>query len=189
MSYIPTEWKDLPDITTPITAQRLNKIEQAIANILLEAHPIGSYYWSSDNTDPATLFGGTWVQVKDKFILAAGDKYSAGKTGGNEKHSHTQASTTGSTTLTAAQSGVPAHNHNVTINRSDPQYKGLTGGGLVYSNGQILTTPNTGYTETIATANNTAKNATQGHTHTLGSTNSASNMPPYEVAYCWKRTA
>ena len=38
----------------------------------LDAYPVGSYYISSVSTSPATLFGGTWVQVQDRMIIAAG---------------------------------------------------------------------------------------------------------------------
>lgn len=42
-------------------------------NFLNLVYPVGSIYWSSNNTNPATLFGGTWQQIKDRFVLAAGD--------------------------------------------------------------------------------------------------------------------
>lgn len=38
-------------------------------------------------TDPNTIYSGTtWEQKKDVFILAAGDTYSAGSTGGEAQH-------------------------------------------------------------------------------------------------------
>lgn len=52
-------------------------------------YPIGSYYWSSVATNPKDLFGGEWEQIKDKFVLAAGDTYSAGGTGGEATHTLT----------------------------------------------------------------------------------------------------
>jgi hypothetical protein len=61
-------------------------------------HPVGSVYQSTDSTSPADLFGGTWEQVKDVFLLAAGDSHAAGSTGGEETH-----------TLTKAE--LPDHNH------------------------------------------------------------------------------
>lgn len=45
-------------------------------------HPVGSIYTSTVSTDPGDLFGGTWEQIKDVFLLAAGDTYDAGDTGG-----------------------------------------------------------------------------------------------------------
>jgi hypothetical protein len=49
-------------------------------------HPVGSIYQSTDPTSPADLFGGTWEQIKDRFLLAAGDSHEAGTTGGEEEH-------------------------------------------------------------------------------------------------------
>ena len=61
-------------------------------------YPIGSLYWSSKDTNPATLFGGTWVQIKDKFILACGDTYINGATGG-------------SSTVNLTIEQIPSHTH------------------------------------------------------------------------------
>ena len=52
-------------------------------------YPVGSIYMSVNNTNPATLFGfGTWEQIKDTFLLSAGDTYTAGDTGGSTNHLH-----------------------------------------------------------------------------------------------------
>lgn len=61
-------------------------------------HPVGSIFQSTDSTSPADLFGGTWEQIKDVFLLAAGDSHAAGSTGGEETH-----------TLTKTE--LPDHNH------------------------------------------------------------------------------
>lgn len=50
-------------------------------------YPIGSIYISTVDTNPSILFGfGTWVQIKDKFLLASGDVYEAGTVGGEAEH-------------------------------------------------------------------------------------------------------
>ena len=62
-------------------------------------YPVGSIYMSVNSTDPSTLFPGTtWEQLKDRFLLGAGDTYTAGDTGGEASH-----------TLTVEE--LPAHNH------------------------------------------------------------------------------
>ena len=71
-----------------------------ISSLLERVYPVGSIYMSVNSTDPGTLFGGTWQRLKDRFLLAAGDSYAAGAAGGEASH-----------TLTAAESGVPAHAH------------------------------------------------------------------------------
>ena len=54
-------------------------------------HPVGSIFQSTDATSPAELFGGTWEQIKDVFLLSAGDSHAAGSTGGEETHTLTKA--------------------------------------------------------------------------------------------------
>lgn len=50
---------------------------------LQSVYPVGAVYISTADTDPGTLFGfGTWERIKDRFLLAAGDVYAAGATGG-----------------------------------------------------------------------------------------------------------
>lgn len=60
--------------------------------------PVGSIYLSASEISPETLFGGTWQRVKDRFLLAAGDVYETGETGGEAQH-----------TLSKAE--MPAHTH------------------------------------------------------------------------------
>ena len=55
----------------------------------LSMYPIGSIYRSVKSTDPSELFGGTWELLKDVFLMAAGDSYPAGSTGGEAEHALT----------------------------------------------------------------------------------------------------
>jgi len=64
-------------------------------------YPIGSIYMSVNNVNPSTLFGGTWEQIKDKFLLSAGDTYTLGSTGGSATHNLTLSQLPSGTTLTA----------------------------------------------------------------------------------------
>lgn len=73
-------------VTQAVTQAATQAVTQAVADAKVAAHPVGSYYWSSESTDPSTLFGGTWEQVKDRFVLAAGDSYAVGATGGEATH-------------------------------------------------------------------------------------------------------
>lgn len=85
--------------------QLLQAIQKMMSISSLAAHPVGSLYWTSSTENPAVTFGGgTWTQIKDKFILAAGDTYTNGATGGaatvtlttNEMPSHSHGGATGS---------------------------------------------------------------------------------------------
>lgn len=53
--------------------------------LLDRTYPVGSIYLSTAATDPGTLFGGTWERIEDRFLLAAGDTYKAGATGGESE--------------------------------------------------------------------------------------------------------
>ena len=75
-------------------------------------YPIGSIYMSVNNVNPTTLFGGTWVQMKDKFLLGAGDTYTNGNIGGEATHKLTY-------------DEMPSHNHGVS------GYWGTVGGGQI----------------------------------------------------------
>lgn len=72
----------------------------AKTEIINAVYPVGSIYMSINNTNPSTLFGGTWVQIEDTFLLACGTTYTAGDTGGEAEH-----------TLTVAE--MPSHTHSM----------------------------------------------------------------------------
>ena len=75
------------------------KNESSVNSITLsDVYPIGSIYMSVNATNPSTLLGGSWEQIKDRFLLASGTTYKAGATGGAATH-----------TLTVNE--IPAHNH------------------------------------------------------------------------------
>lgn len=66
-------------------------------------YPVGAVYISRSATHPSEVFGcGSWEQIKDKFILAAGDTYTSGSTGGEATH-----------TLTVSE--MPSHTHSLKI--------------------------------------------------------------------------
>lgn len=62
---------------------------------------VGEIVITTDNASPASNYGGTWEQIKDVFLLAAGDTYTAGSTGGEATH-----------TLTLSE--MPSHSHTFT---------------------------------------------------------------------------
>ena len=78
----------------------------------LDAYPIGAIYLTTNNsTSPASLFGGTWERIKDRFLLGAGDTYTAGDTGGEATH-----------TLTINE--MPKHRHEIKVIGSNTEWQG-----------------------------------------------------------------
>lgn len=128
--------------------------------ILDVVYPVGSIYMSTNNTSPATRFGGTWTQIKDKFLLAAGDTYTAGSTGGTATNQLRAliGAINGRTDYIGYQAvdAVPGQSY----------YFGLTSSGIAIS----------------------SENHSTMVTDSAGNTN-INNLPPYEVVYMWKRTA
>ena len=152
----------LVDARTPTShTHTSNQVTDLIDTI----YPVGSIYMSVSNTSPSILFGGTWEQIKDTFLLASGSSYSNGSTGGEATH-----------TLTTNE--MPQHTH------SPPTWVHYTS-----------TNGNTGsYNVTRATGNNgntyvgsaPQTNKDVGYT---GGGQAHENMPPYLAVNVWKRTA
>lgn len=66
------------------SAAELSQLKNEIINYWETIYPVGAIYISIAAQSPAEIFGGTWEQIKDRFLLAAGDSYAAGSTGGHE---------------------------------------------------------------------------------------------------------
>lgn len=130
-------------------------------------YPVGAIYMSVSSTSPATLFGGTWEQLSNRFLVGAGTTYTAGSTGGSASHSHT----TGDHTLTIDE--IPSHNHTVYL-RSDVGIVSTL--GLKAESGQSM-------------PSDIIYDTGGGQAHNHGDTSTESNLPPYLAVYMWKRTA
>ena len=136
-------------------------VANEIKKILLQIYPIGSIYLSFNNINPHNLFGGTWERIEDRFLLAAGNKYSVGSTGGEAEHK-----------LTVAE--MPSHSHNSFISTENGKYFGVlegSGGWL----GQVL----------VGWGNKVKENVL----FSAGGSQPHNNMPPYVSVYMWKRVS
>lgn len=135
-----------------------NLLQKAAVNG--QSHPVNSLYMSTSSTEPAALFGGTWERIEDVFILAAGDTYPAGSTGGEATHILTLSELPSAELLITSPLGQTLAS----------EYGGETGplGGV---------SPNTGNPSYEYKANLNGEN--QPH----------NNMPPYLTVYVWKRIA
>jgi microcystin-dependent protein len=58
----------------------------AFVNFLDIIYPVGSIYISVDSLSPASIIGGSWEQIKGRFLLGSGNGYSVLSTGGEEEH-------------------------------------------------------------------------------------------------------
>lgn len=145
-------------------------VENVLNVIMQQIYPVGSIYISVKSTSPASLFGGTWERIEDRFLLAAGDTYTAGRTGGEAEH-----------TLINAE--IPAVNGSITmhhaaigtnINMVDGCF---TGDSIVqgsYRQGGTLLNADTVSVGKILYSNG-------------GGNQAHNNMPPYLTVFIWKR--
>ena len=135
--------------------------------ILNAVYPIGSIYMSVNSTNPSTLFGGTWAQLKDRFLLGCGDTYSNGDTGGYSNHSHDR----GNMYIKLYDEG------SGTVWMGAPED---VGGYWGVSRAVFASERDPASYPGYAFRNGLAVN---------GETGSQSSMPPYLAVYMWKRTA
>lgn len=121
-------------------------------------YPIGSIYISTNSTNPHDLFGGTWEQLRDRFLLGCGTKEN-GTIGGEENH-----------TLTVAE--MPSHYHAYATYQNGYPSSHQEDGNYITPVGKIPYSPDVySGTESSSTGSNISHN----------------NMPPYLAVYMWKR--
>ena len=188
MAYVKTVWTN--DVTQ-LNADNLNHIEQGIEDATQAAdlsaiidliYPVGVFLETVDGDfNPNTAYTGTtWIQCDGGIMLvSAGGTYAVTsnmKDGGDAE-----------VTLTAAQSGMPAHSHGpyaegygymmAKHDVSAGNMESQSGSGRYYPY-QTVSDTNL-YARPTATGTAAARNATSAH----------NNMPPYKVVYRWQRTA
>lgn len=142
----------------------------------LQMYPVGSIYMSVNSTSPASLFGGTWEQIKGRFLIGTGapenndDGASPGdyniapeSTGGEAEHAHTLASAYACTCISGNALHYSYRNNTLAV--FTPQWKGV-------------------FEITEASTSDQNYPADIG-----GQTDEESNMPPYLAVYMWKRVS
>ena len=181
----------LSDARTPLAHTHLSSDVTDLIDVI---YPVGSIYMSVNSVNPSTLFGGTWEQIKDTFLLSSGDTYSNGATGG-------------SATVSLSASQMPRHNHSTNAHSHSTNDSGeyfVTSTQSTANNTRVAYSSSgnrmvDGFNTTNSIFHHRANTNSQApstkYTGGTGSTESASNgsahenMPPYLVVNIWKRTA
>ena len=162
---IETNWEDIKDKPTTFPPTPHNHISSEITDLINTIYPVGSIYMSVNSTSPATLFGGTWVQLTDTFLYA---------------------SNTADTNSTTATGGESTH----TLIESELPYIEGTFPHIAY--GQNKVSGHTVYTDGNV-SNREGSASTTSNTHiykfSFGNGQAHNNMPPYMKVFMWKRTA
>ena len=180
-----------------VTAEQLGIAKTNIVDMI---YPVGSIYMSVNNVSPSTLFGGTWVQIQDKFLLASGPNYTNGNTGGSDTHR------LNANELPAHTHVIPEHYHKIdelNLYRiqiwKEENVKPYSPGLYVNSEGSYITergmvpyragtslSPDNEWVHTVPGTTRESEATTSGST---GKGQSFSTMPPYLVVNVWQRTA
>lgn len=176
---VPTGKKVIVDGALDNTAlsETIGDIQDDIDDIIGLVYPVGAIYMSVSSTSPTTLFGGTWEQIEDTFLLCAGDSHTAGATGGAE-------------TVTLGTNEIPAHTHgSKSLEGSYNPLAWSTAGytGIIGESGELNNQASAGSGSAFGSHTMTL-NATHEH-NSVGGGASHNNMPPYLAVYVWKRTA
>lgn len=156
-------------------------VDAALDAAGLADHPIGKLeFGPNSGANPNTYLRGcastTWARIEGRFIVGVSDSdsdFDVNDTGGAK-----------TVTLTAAQSGVPAHSHGITdpghnhtIDRE--LYPQGTSTNRQHPSGSTSTANTSTNTTGITINNNTPADAASAH----------QNLPPFLAKYVWQRTA
>lgn len=160
---------------SPTVGQLKDMFENKYPSYLaLLMYPVGSIYWTGkapdDGGDPNELFGGTWVQIKGKFVWAKGDGDTLNATGGEKTH-----------TLTTSE--IPSHNHSFTPSGSisvttNPTFTGSEHSHTYTPAGSVSVTTNPTFTGSEVTSGANSRGHTHSvgaHSHTINSDNTSSS--------------
>ena len=185
---------------------------------ILDAYPIGSIYISVVNTNPGTIFGGTWIAFAEGRTIVGvhtteTEFATVEKTGGSKKlhkHSHTFTGTS-SSTGTASES----HYHRISKTAILQTVENNMSARIYYHKDANINTNGTSYrpgtkgsnddsrTDSIdlnaSSTNEFLETTTSGaaHTHSFTpsgtiseeGTGGSGNIQPYITVYMFKRTA
>ena len=133
--------------------------------VFLAVHPVGSIFLSTDGTEPAELYGGTWEQIKDVFLLGASDTYPAESTGGEAKHQ-----------ITVTE--MPTHEHFYRVDGGEGGVPQIAFPAWAW-----------GFDIKTITQNTEAKTTLGAAISKAGSNEPHNNIPPYYSVYIWRRVA
>lgn len=159
-------------------------------SVALLCYPIGSYYFTSDNSfNPNNAWGGKWERIQDgRVLISESITHSIGEIGGSE-------------TVSLTESQIPKHSHPHTHTRGTMNITGSFGAedrmenaGFtgVFSKGKWSDTGSEGkgggfiidFDASRSWTGETSKDNTQ-----TGGGQAHNNMQPYRVCAIWHRIA
>lgn len=167
-----------------------------VQQLLLNVYPVGAIYMSADDTDPAELFGGTWV------------RWGAGRVPVSVSEQDTNFNTVekvgGVAYVTLSQAQMPRHSHTVPSHTHGATAQPAGGHTHHVQRWQaaVDTSGGSRYLAQGSIDDSSTTSIAGEHTHAIaigmakemittqsGSGAAHSNLQPYITCYMWKRTA
>lgn len=165
MEYQKIGWESSEN--TPINAESLNHMDEAIYKLAQALYPVGSLYFTTSVHNPSDLFGGEWEKFGiGKAIIGAGELVNESE---GTKDLFEIEMVYGSYKQVLSIENIPSHTHNV-----------VTAANGVTENGTII---QRGYQASTSVL--------QKETTSAGALNPTpiSTMQPSIGVFIWKRTA
>ena len=146
------------------TISQINGNDLADSAFRAYVNTVGAVLFSfNDDFSPSALYGGSWEQITDRFLIGAGGSYPLGSTGGEA-----------SVTLTVEQ--MPSHSHIRDIENNiltpNPPATGVGAWSPCTLNLGIVTNDNH-----------------QVETRNTGGGQAHNNLPPYIACNIWRKVA
>jgi hypothetical protein len=139
-------------------------LEHTLEKLRNQMYPVGSLYFSTNSTSPATIYGGTWERYGKGRTLVSVDEsdtdFTAGKTGGEKTHEHNPG-TFGAQVSLSGQNTVVRRVQLSSFKGDVRRIGDIYGGSFDANWGAAI----------------------------VGHSDSASSMEPYVAVYVWRRTA
>lgn len=166
------------------TYQNITDVQDIVAEAIRQAkltmYPVGSIYMSISSTNPGTFIGGTWERIEDTFLLAAGQTYTAGATGGQTQVSHThnygvQFGGWCGETIFEADGNTGTLKYDTSNNVSLSGW----GGNVIAADASV--------NSSVSSSSTTTHNMYHYRSTANTSYTSVSTLPPYLSVYVWKR--
>lgn len=191
--------EEIEGVQSELTTKTQN-LTLAIGMVWQTIYPVGSIYITTRNVSPADLFGGTWQEIKGRFLLGESTNYPAGTTGGSNQIIFSSSGVIGEHALTVPE--LPKHIH--LYSPYYPRDAGIMAEYYSVKSGSDVQIPKMGknaadYTDwtidNLLYAGTQNPDKTQyaqglGHSHSFsGDSQLVQAMPPYKSVYIWERTA
>lgn len=183
-------WAIGTNVTAANIGSEIGSLKSDLANKL---YPVGSIYMSVNATNPAELFGGTWEQIKGRFLVGTGaNDANTSDWWGHEDANHYN--------IPAGElGGIASHSH--TLSRNGAACIGnfstvtafSTGGSYKWKD-YYNSSPDSNMFAFMHDPDNVFTSSTDYYNSgsfvgLTGSTDTTNSMPPYLAVYMWKRTA